>query len=236
MGAIRLRPSMLQRCCSSCVDPTGEAIAGSTALNPVIAGSWRRCALDYCPGSRAPLRADDHRTQRRSRSAAPSTPTCSRWRRPKSTGCTTTSPSPAMRWCSPMPSGIMLYEKTDATLADTFRAAGLMTGADWSERREGTNGIGTCIAENRPIIVHRNEHFRTQPHRPDLLRLADPRSVGSAGRGARRVDAQRARHARRLRAHDGAGEHVRAADREVPVPASLPARHRCSASMRGPSS
>ena len=36
-----------------------------------------------------------------------------------------------------------------------------MTGADWSERRQGTNGIGTCIAESRPIIVHREEHFRS---------------------------------------------------------------------------
>lgn len=57
-------------------------------------------------------------------------------------------------------SGIILYKKTDAALRDTFRAAGLVTGADWSERSEGTNGIGTCIAENRPIIVHRDEHFR----------------------------------------------------------------------------
>jgi sigma-54 dependent transcriptional regulator, acetoin dehydrogenase operon transcriptional activator AcoR len=57
-------------------------------------------------------------------------------------------------------SGIVLYEKTDAALADTFRSAGLLTGANWSERCEGTNGIGTCIAESRPVIVHREEHFR----------------------------------------------------------------------------
>jgi transcriptional regulator of acetoin/glycerol metabolism len=56
-------------------------------------------------------------------------------------------------------SGVVLYEKTDATLEATFRAAGLMAGADWSEAREGTNGIGTCIAENRPVIVHREQHF-----------------------------------------------------------------------------
>jgi transcriptional regulator of acetoin/glycerol metabolism len=56
--------------------------------------------------------------------------------------------------------GIVLYEKTDCSLADVFRSAGLMAGADWSERHAGTNGIGTCIAENRPVIVHRDEHFR----------------------------------------------------------------------------
>jgi sigma-54 dependent transcriptional regulator, acetoin dehydrogenase operon transcriptional activator AcoR len=56
--------------------------------------------------------------------------------------------------------GIVLYEKADPTILDRFRLAGLRLGADWSESRQGTNGMGTCIAENRPIIVHRDEHFR----------------------------------------------------------------------------
>ncbi len=57
-------------------------------------------------------------------------------------------------------SGVVLYEKTDPTLGDTFHAAGLMIGADWSELCEGTNGIGTCIIEDDPVIVHRGAHFR----------------------------------------------------------------------------
>lgn len=57
--------------------------------------------------------------------------------------------------------GIVLYEKADPTILETFRTAGLQLGADWSELRQGTNGMGTCIAENRPIIVHRDEHFRS---------------------------------------------------------------------------
>jgi len=57
--------------------------------------------------------------------------------------------------------GIVLYEKADPTILETFRMAGLQLGADWSELRQGTNGMGTCIAENRPIIVHRDEHFRS---------------------------------------------------------------------------
>ena len=71
-------------------------------------------------------------------------------------------------------SGIILYEKTDATLSDTFRGAGLMVGADWSERREGTNGIGTCIAENRADRRPSRRTFPLLPHRPDLLGLSDP--------------------------------------------------------------
>ncbi|CAH2600424.1 Sigma-54-dependent Fis family transcriptional regulator [Rhodovastum atsumiense] len=36
----------------------------------------------------------------------------------------------------------------------------LWTGALWSEEVEGTNGVGTCLAEERPVSVHRDQHFR----------------------------------------------------------------------------
>ena len=32
----------------------------------------------------------------------------------------------------------------------------------WSEEVEGTNGIGTCIVEERPVTVHRSQHFRSR--------------------------------------------------------------------------
>ncbi len=41
----------------------------------------------------------------------------------------------------------------------TFDAWGLWTGAVWSEDSEGTNGIGTCLVEQRPLTVHRDQHF-----------------------------------------------------------------------------
>lgn len=40
-----------------------------------------------------------------------------------------------------------------------FDAWGLAPGSDWSEASEGTNGIGTCIAEARHVTIHRDEHF-----------------------------------------------------------------------------
>jgi sigma-54 dependent transcriptional regulator, acetoin dehydrogenase operon transcriptional activator AcoR len=55
--------------------------------------------------------------------------------------------------------GVILHEKTDPTLSRDFRKAGLIKGADWSERAVGTNGIGTCITERRPITIHLEEHF-----------------------------------------------------------------------------
>lgn len=59
-------------------------------------------------------------------------------------------------------SGIILREKLDPSMRKSFRSAGLLVGADWSERHEGTNGIGTCIAEGRSVTVHRGDHFRSR--------------------------------------------------------------------------
>jgi sigma-54 dependent transcriptional regulator, acetoin dehydrogenase operon transcriptional activator AcoR len=56
--------------------------------------------------------------------------------------------------------GIVLYERVDPAVVEDVRRAGLRLGADWSESRQGTNGMGTCLAENRPVIVHRDDHFR----------------------------------------------------------------------------
>ena len=42
-----------------------------------------------------------------------------------------------------------------------FEAAGLWTGTLWSEAAAGTNGIGTCLAEGRPVVIHRDQHFLT---------------------------------------------------------------------------
>ena len=58
-------------------------------------------------------------------------------------------------------SGIILCQRVDPTLSQLFRSAGLLPGADWSERSEGTNGIGTCLAELKPVTVHRDEHFNS---------------------------------------------------------------------------
>ena len=45
---------------------------------------------------------------------------------------------------------------------ETFHRWGLWTGAVWSEEREGTNGIGTCLAEERALTIHRDEHFHSR--------------------------------------------------------------------------
>jgi transcriptional regulator of acetoin/glycerol metabolism len=44
----------------------------------------------------------------------------------------------------------------------TFYRWGLWTGAVWSEAAEGTNGIGTCLAEERALTIHRDQHFHAR--------------------------------------------------------------------------
>ena len=55
--------------------------------------------------------------------------------------------------------GIVLEQRCADGDAEVFRAWGLSVGSDWSEAAEGTNGIGTCLAENRQVTIHRDEHF-----------------------------------------------------------------------------
>lgn len=40
----------------------------------------------------------------------------------------------------------------------------IYTGSNFAEAFEGTNGLGTALAEEKPILVHRDEHFRAQWH------------------------------------------------------------------------
>ena len=45
---------------------------------------------------------------------------------------------------------------------ETFQDWGLWTGTVWSEESEGTNGIGTCLVEQRALTIHRDQHFYTR--------------------------------------------------------------------------
>jgi transcriptional regulator of acetoin/glycerol metabolism len=40
-----------------------------------------------------------------------------------------------------------------------FRGLGLWSGTVWSEASVGTNGIGTAIADERAVLIHRDQHF-----------------------------------------------------------------------------
>jgi transcriptional regulator of acetoin/glycerol metabolism len=58
--------------------------------------------------------------------------------------------------------GVAIHHRGDQTKAGEFMRWGIWVGGVWSEEAEGTNGIGTCIAERRPMLVHANQHFRSR--------------------------------------------------------------------------
>jgi transcriptional regulator of acetoin/glycerol metabolism len=134
--------------------------AAETTISTAIAASWRRCMIDYAldPAlDQEPFVLDGHTLKEyRSRHEY--------LIQVASAEIDWLYDHIAMSGCALLltdAGGIVLYEKADPTILETFRMAGLQLGADWSELRQGTNGMGTCIAENRPIIVHREEHFRS---------------------------------------------------------------------------
>jgi transcriptional regulator of acetoin/glycerol metabolism len=55
--------------------------------------------------------------------------------------------------------GVVLDYLGDPAFTRTAAHTGMIEGALWNERNQGTNGMGTCIAEQQPVLVHQNEHF-----------------------------------------------------------------------------
>ncbi len=55
--------------------------------------------------------------------------------------------------------GVLLNFFGDPGFTHAASKTGLMQGAIWSERVQGTNGMGTCLIERRPIVVHQEEHY-----------------------------------------------------------------------------
>jgi transcriptional regulator of acetoin/glycerol metabolism len=58
--------------------------------------------------------------------------------------------------------GVPVDRRGTAADDTTFESWGLWTGALWSEEHEGTNGIGTCVVEQRPLTIDRDQHFFTR--------------------------------------------------------------------------
>jgi AraC-like DNA-binding protein len=89
--------------------------------------------------------------------------------------------------------GVAIHHRGDEANAGEFKYWGIWVGGIWSEETEGTNGIGTCIAEQRPVLVHGDQHFRSRhtrlscagapvfdPH-GELLAVLDVSRVASGG-------------------------------------------------------
>ena len=58
--------------------------------------------------------------------------------------------------------GVAVEHRGENAQASQFEYWGTWLGGVWSENAEGTNGIGTCIVEERPVTIHKNQHFRSR--------------------------------------------------------------------------
>ncbi len=55
--------------------------------------------------------------------------------------------------------GVVLNYVGDPMFTSTAAQTSLQTGAVWTEQAQGTNGMGTCLVEKRPLNIHQDEHF-----------------------------------------------------------------------------
>lgn len=74
--------------------------------------------------------------------------------------------------------GVVLWREGCAAVLRGADRIDLELGVDWTERRKGTNGIGTSLVARRPVLVHTREHF-VRDHHPWVCAsapLTDPRN------------------------------------------------------------
>lgn len=135
-----------------------SAIASRSAANSALVASWRRSSNAYHldpAGQRPPRRLTDSELKLARQSVEPllhiAQATLDRlFMAVGGAGCCVLL---ADR------NGIPIGRRGEAGDDRTFESWGLWQGSVWSEECEGTNGIGTCIVEQRPLTIHRDEHF-----------------------------------------------------------------------------
>lgn len=81
--------------------------------------------------------------------------------------------------------GVLLDYYGDLSFRESACRTGLVLGAVWTEEHCGTNGMGTCLLERAPLIIHRDHHFLARniglsccaapifDHQGDLLAVLD---------------------------------------------------------------
>ncbi|MBU9641447.1 sigma-54-dependent Fis family transcriptional regulator [Burkholderia gladioli] len=60
--------------------------------------------------------------------------------------------------------GLILHSIGDDDFLQRAKRVALMPGANWAENRQGTNGIGTALAERSALVVHGEQHYLSANH------------------------------------------------------------------------
>ena len=135
-----------------------KVIAGNEAASSALAASWRRSGALYAldPASRAlPQRLPEPETAR-SRERMGSLLVAAQASIDRlflavgGVGCSVVVADL---------SGVIVDRRGAPCDDRFFDGSGLWNGAVWSEKYEGTNGIGTCLVEQRAVTIDRDQHF-----------------------------------------------------------------------------
>lgn len=134
-----------------------DAVTNGDASRSVLAASWGRCMSLYGldPARAPPARILGHAELDMARQASARLldvgfPIVERLR-------LLAGPGVCLLWADA--DGVPLQSWANDADAGELRRLGLQPGVDWSERSEGTNGIGTCLVEKRPVIIRDDQHF-----------------------------------------------------------------------------
>lgn len=137
-----------------------QAVAhhASAAASSPVAASWRRCMTVHGLSpeeARSPLRLDE----RAFRAACEESGALLEEARGEIDRLFATVGKAGCCLLLTDGNGVALERRGAAGDDDDFRGIGLWSGTLWSEASVGTNGIGTAIADERPIVIYRDQHF-----------------------------------------------------------------------------
>jgi transcriptional regulator of acetoin/glycerol metabolism len=139
-------------------DRVEAAIGSGQAAKSALVASWRRSSrlhhLDPS-GIRPPLRLTDPELRQTRERAAPLV-------RAAQSAMDRLYQAVGVVGCCVLLAdrdGIPVDRRGAAADNATFESWGLWTGSLWSEEHEGTNGIGTCLVEQRALTIDRDQHF-----------------------------------------------------------------------------
>ncbi len=127
-------------------------------VSPEVANSWRRCLIDYRldPVRRAePAVVERTDLRQRQEQLAP----LLEFAKSEMTSLYQQVAGSGYAILLTDMDGVILNYVGDPQFTDAAMRSGLHNGSVWSEAAQGTNGMGTCIAMKKPLVVHQHEHF-----------------------------------------------------------------------------
>lgn len=127
-------------------------------IAPYISRSWRRCLVEHDMNpaeNREPVLIDRHQLNVRCEGLQPLLSVA----KPEMSNLYQQVAGSGYAILLTDMDGIVLHYVGDSAFDAQASGSGLAAGAVWDEKTQGTNGIGTCLVELKPVVVHHDQHF-----------------------------------------------------------------------------